>query len=136
MLMMSYAPSQSVVSHMATDDSFLLHGRPRLRAICEAMTHFRDLSPTMPVGEVLMFLLVSLNEGASLTDLAELADMKKSTASRYLLDLSDKTRAGDAGLGLITRDADPSELRKNMYALTSRGTEILRKLLTANDRNS
>ena len=48
----------------------------------------------MPVGEVIMFLHVALNEGASLGELAEKSGMKKSTASRYLLDLSDKTRSG------------------------------------------
>lgn len=118
-----------VGSRIMTEDNVLTHHRGTLRAFCEAITKFRDLSPTMPVGEVLMFLLVALNEGASLTELAEHADMKKSTASRYLLDLSDKTRAGDAGYGLITRDADPDELRRNMYALTTKGRKIVESLV-------
>ena len=65
----------------------------------------------MPVGEVIMFLQVALNEGASLTELCEAVGMKKSTASRYLLDLSDKTRSGGQGYGLVTRETDPEELR-------------------------
>jgi DNA-binding MarR family transcriptional regulator len=106
-----------------------VHNKPLLRAFCAAIGAFRELSPTMPVGEVQMFLLVALNEGASLTELAEEGDMKKSTASRYLLDLSDKTRSGDAGYGLITREPDPEELRRNMYALTDKGRQIVANLV-------
>jgi DNA-binding IclR family transcriptional regulator len=57
----------------------------------------------MPVGEVQMFLAVALNEGANLTELAEMMDMKKSTASRYLLDLSEKVRTGERGFGYRLR---------------------------------
>lgn len=104
------------------------YNRAMLRAFSEALIQFRNLSPTMPVGEVQMFLLVALNEGASLTELAELADMKKSTSSRYLLDLSDKQRTGAQGFGLVMREIDPQELRKNMYALTPKGRNIISAL--------
>lgn len=111
-------------------DNILTHNRAVIRAFCDAIGKFRELSPTMPVGEVQMFLLVALHEGSSLTDLAEYADMKKSTASRYLLDLSDKTRSGAPGFALITRESDPGELRKNMYALTDKGKRILSSLVS------
>ena len=109
-----------------------LHANTRyaLRSILEALNTFRDLSPTMPVGEVVMFLTVALNEGDGLMELASLTDMKKSTASRYLLDLSEKTRTGASGYGLLTRDTDPAELRRNMYALSPKGRKIIQQLVT------
>ena len=103
--------------------------RASIRRVCDAMTRFRELSPTMPVSEVQMFLMVALNEGASLTELCELLDMKKSTASRYLLNLSDKTRTGDSGYGLISRESDPNELRRNMYGLTAKGRRMVQRLV-------
>lgn len=112
-------------------DDPVVYNRKMLRAFCEALVQFRNLSSTMPVGEAYMFLLVALNEGASLTDLAVEADMKKSTASRYLLDLSDKQRTGAAGFGLVVRESDPNELRKNMYALTPKGRKIVAALVNA-----
>jgi DNA-binding MarR family transcriptional regulator len=83
----------------------------------------------MPVGEVQMFLLVALNEGASMTDLAIEADMRKATASRYLLDLSDKNRLGQPGFGLVSREVDPQELRRNVYSLTPKGRSLVNDLI-------
>jgi DNA-binding MarR family transcriptional regulator len=120
---------------MVDDENIVGRNRGVIRSICEAIVQFRELSSTMPVGEVQMFLTVALNEGMSLTELAEKADMKKSTASRYLLDLSDKTRAGGAGYGLITREADPEELRRNMYALSPKGRKIVQRLVAANSNS-
>jgi DNA-binding MarR family transcriptional regulator len=110
---------------MMIDDTKLARNRKSMRAVLTALTTFRELSVSMPVGEVLMFLTVALNEGASLSELAETIGMKKSTASRYLLDLSDKTRVGGAGYGLVHREVDPTELRRNMYSITAKGRTVL-----------
>lgn len=114
-------------------DSKLGLERQRLRAISDALSHFRELSPTMPVGEISIFLTAALNEGSSLKELAELSDMRQSTASRYLLNLSDKTRKGDAGYQLLSRESDPDELRRNMYSLTARGRKVIAKLVASQD---
>lgn len=108
--------------------------RQRLRAISDALSHFRELSPTMPVGEISIFLTAALNEGASLKELAELSDMRLSTASRYLLNLSDKTRKGGAGYQLLSRESDPDELRRNMYSLTAKGRKVVAKLVASKDQ--
>lgn len=111
------------------DDHIVAQNRAAIRSINDALIHFRDLSVTIPIGMVQMFLTVALNEGSSLTELAEIADMRKATASRYLLDLSDKTRAGHPGYGLISRENDPQELRRNMYSLTAKGRIVVQKML-------
>lgn len=110
------------------EDITLYDIRGSIRSALKILHTFRDLSLTMPVGEVLMFLTVALNEGASLTELAALADVRKSTASRYLLDLSDKTRSGSKGHGLVNREQDPAELRRNMYSLTAKGRKVIAQL--------
>ena len=124
-----YLPLDSQgISHIMADDFDLMRTRRSIRSIVEVLNGFRDLSHTMPVGQVVMFLLVALNEGADQTQLAELMDIRKSTASRYLLDLSDKTRDGGRGYELITRDPDPTELRRNVYSLSPKGRALLAKL--------
>ena len=115
------------------DDIQWGHDRQRLRAILDALTHFRALSPTMPVGEIYIFLVAALHEGASLKELAELSDMRQSTASRYLLNLSDKTRRAGDGYKLLNRESDQDELRRNMYSLTAKGRKIISKLVASQD---
>lgn len=130
--MQSVQPHLSVGNRgniLMVDDAVVARNRAVIRSINAALTHFRDLSVTIPIGMVQMFLTVALNEGASLTELAEISDMRKSTVSRYLLDLSDKTRSGNPGYGLISRENDPQELRRNMYSLTAKGRIVLQKML-------
>lgn len=110
------------------DDRTML-ARQSIQALYRALLQMRDLSATMPVAELQMFLLVAVNEGASLTELCEIAGMRKSTASRYLLDLSDKTRTGAAGYGLVTREPDPADFRRNMYALTPKGRNLIKAMI-------
>lgn len=102
--------------------------RTVLRIIFEAMEVFGEVHSAMPVAQVKMFIAVALNEGLSQTELAEITGLKKSTASRYLLDLSDRTRAGGEGFGLVQRETDPAELRKNMYALSPKGRTLVKRL--------
>lgn len=99
-----------------------------LRRFSNALGKFAELSPTMPVMQVLAFMVVAQNEGKSLGELGKIANIKQSTMSRYLLDLSDKTRIGAAGYGLVKRESDPQELRRNMYSLTPKGRLLVREI--------
>lgn len=96
-----------------------------LKGLYETLGAFQSVSPTMPVGEAMMFVAVAINEGSSLTELAEITDAKKSTASRYLLNLSEKRRTGQPGYGVVQREVDPDELRRNMYSLTPLGRKLV-----------
>lgn len=99
-----------------------------IRRFYETLRKFSELSPTMPVMQVVAFVTVAMHEGRSLGELSQIANIKQSTMSRYLLDLSDKTRVGEAGYGLVKREADPQELRRNMYSLTPRGRLLIREI--------
>jgi DNA-binding MarR family transcriptional regulator len=113
------------------DDISLSKQRGTLRFLTDALFELREISGSMPVAEAQMLFTVALNEGASLGELAETAVLKKSTASRYLLNLSDRTRAGGEGYGVVSRETDPDELRRNMYGLTSKGRKIVQKITKA-----
>jgi DNA-binding MarR family transcriptional regulator len=108
--------------------------RSKMRAVLKSMDHFIALSRTMPVTEAQVFLYVSLNEGKSLVDLVKLTGLKQATLSRYLLDLSDKARGGGPGFGLVKRESDPTELRKNMYSLSAQGRNMLSSIIEDIDR--
>jgi DNA-binding MarR family transcriptional regulator len=89
---------------------------------------FQDIYPAMPLSEVQAFISVAKNEGKSLGELAHLTGTKQSSISRYLLDLSDKMRDGSAGYGIVRREIDPKELRRNIYSLSPSGLAIVHRI--------
>lgn len=86
------------------------------------------IDPTVPTQLVQAFLAVGLNEGQTLTDLAELLGTNISTASRQLLDLGERNRKMEPGYGLVDRKVDPMNLRVNRYTLTPKGRLLIREL--------
>jgi len=116
------------VIYMANANPNIDDNRTLLR-LAQALEEFESFSGTMPVSQVRTFFLVASHEGKSQGELAMLADLKVSTISRYLLDLSEKTRKGAEGYGLIRREADPQELRRNMYSLTPKGRNLASRIV-------
>lgn len=100
-----------------------------IKSLMKLMAHFRDISPSMTVSMAVTFLSVAANEGTSLVDLKGPTGFKTSTLSRHLIDLGDRNRKKEAGLGLVDCRQDPMELRKNQYTLTPKGRTLLRKVL-------
>jgi DNA-binding MarR family transcriptional regulator len=85
----------------------------------------------MPITLAHALVTVALNEGKSLQELADLTHVSISNFSRYLLALSDRQRTGGpgSGFGLVIREQDPTNLRKNNYWLSDRGKEFVKELL-------
>lgn len=88
------------------------------------------IDPNVPSQMLQAFLEVGLNEGKTLSELAEGLGTNLSTASRQLLDLGERNRKLEAGYGLVERKQDPMNLRVNRYCLTPKG-KLLMKELTA-----
>lgn len=103
----------------------------KLRKLNKVFLKFRELQNMMPLPLAQTLVLVALNEGKSLVELMRMAGVSQSNMSRYLLELSDRTRDGDlgSGMGLVTRETDPMELRRNMYSLSPKGREFFDGLL-------
>lgn len=89
------------------------------------------IDPNVPTQLVQAFVLVAMNEGKSLTELAKLAGSSASTASRHLLDLGERNRKKEPGYGLVNRQNDPMSLRTNIYTLTARGRLVATTLAEA-----
>lgn len=87
-----------------------------------------SIDPTVPTQLVQAFLAVRLNEGQTLTDIAEHLGTNISTASRQLLDLGERNRKGEPGYGLVDRKVDPMNLRVNRYSLTPKGRLLAKEL--------
>lgn len=86
------------------------------------------IDPLVPTQVVQAFLTVALKEGQTLTELAEQLGTNVSTASRHLLDLSDRNRKMEDGYKLVSRTVDPMNLRVNRYTLTPKGKLLASEL--------
>jgi hypothetical protein len=89
---------------------------------------FRDLRATMPLQYVTTFLLVATNEGKSVTEYATMAGVSKSVMSRHILDIGERDRYMQEGMGLVTYRASPLELRRHEVYLTDKGRALLHRL--------
>lgn len=97
-----------------------------LGAIISGMKTRGHKSP--PVSLLSAFLLVCLEEGLSVEEYAARGKIPYVTMSRHLLDLGDRNRKGERGMGLITARTNPLNRRQREYMLTKRGRLLLEKM--------
>lgn len=94
------------------------------------LNQFRSsIDPNIPAQMLQTFMAVAMNEGKSLTEIADLVSANMSTASRHLLELGERNRRLEAGYGLVTRTPDPMNLRQNSYTLTAKGRLLLANVI-------
>ena len=99
-------------------------------ALLKAMQAFKALDARISVNEVIAFLYAAENEGLSVQDVADLAGMTQSTASRSLRAL------GPAGsewsqppaLGLLEAFLNPDDGRSHVIHLSPAGRELRDRL--------
>src|SRR5262249_18572735 len=107
--------------------------RPAMRtrsALLQAMHAFKALDIRLSLNEAIAFLYVAENEGLSAQEVADLAGMTQSTASRSLRAL------GPAGspwsqppaVGLVEAFLNPNDGRSHVVHLTARGREVRERL--------
>jgi DNA-binding MarR family transcriptional regulator len=103
----------------------------KVRKLDRVFRHFRQIEDTMPITLAHALVAVGLNEGKSLNEIADSVDISVSNFSRYLLALSDRSRTGGpgSGYGLVIREQDPINLRKNSYYLSPQGKLFFNELL-------
>jgi DNA-binding MarR family transcriptional regulator len=89
---------------------------------------FQMLDVEMPIGQIVFFLNAAKLEGASLREVAEASDVKMTTASRYLANLSKVDRFHREGLDLLTSHENPMNRRMKVIELTPKGIAVLAKL--------
>jgi DNA-binding MarR family transcriptional regulator len=89
---------------------------------------FRSIDQDMPIGQVAFFLHASREEGSSLRDVAQMANCKMATASRYLSTLSVRGRKTDNGLDLLFYEENPVDRRQKLIYLSDKGKKLLETL--------
>lgn len=103
------------------------HSKELLAKLGNALEEFRKAFPGQcPVSLIQTFLLVALNEGTTMKDITDRGEMKKSTASRALLDLAGYS---DEGVKLIERRTHPTDLRALQYTLGPKGKRLIAKVV-------
>lgn len=83
----------------------------------------------MPLQYLRTFLRVMHNEGLSVNDYAQQANVSKSVMSRHLLDIGPSSRDPTVpGFGLVESRVDPMERRKHQIYLTPKGRALAQRL--------
>ena len=95
-----------------------------VRGLLGALEPFFALKGTLPTRCVQAFLLVAEEEGLSVGEYARRANMSMSTMSRNLLDIGDRNRHMEEGMGLVTGRANSMNLREKEYFLTDKGRAL------------
>lgn len=101
-----------------------------LECFLTAVESFRDEHPTMTVQAIIAFLLVALYEDEhSVTEYAKEAGVGQTVMTRHLLDLGSRMRKGEEGMGLVSQDFHPDDMRRRVTTLAPDGVTLARKLL-------
>ncbi|SHI04677.1 DNA-binding transcriptional regulator, MarR family [Bradyrhizobium erythrophlei] len=95
------------------------------QALFLALEPFVKESPTITLGNFMTFLRVASAEGKGVTEYADAAGVYKTVMTRHLLDLGDRDRHGEDGLGFIQQVRDRKDMRINRAWITHKGASFL-----------
>jgi DNA-binding MarR family transcriptional regulator len=92
-------------------------------ALLQALHAFKALDPRISVNEVIAFLYAAENEGVSVQEVADLAGMSQSTASRSLRALGPRESpwSQPPAVGLIEAYLNPYDGRSHVIHLSPAG---------------
>jgi DNA-binding MarR family transcriptional regulator len=99
-----------------------------VRILLDIIRHYQKIDSEFPLHYALCLAEISLDEGCSLTTLAERTGLTLSTVSRIAGALSDYRQNGHP-YGLIELRISPAERRRKELYLTARGRNFTQKLV-------
>lgn len=111
--------------------SFTDDERAHLRALLLALKPFIKAKPTIPLSYVITALTVALKENEGVAEYAKACDMSPTVMTRHLLDLGERNRLKEPGLGWIEQERDLFDLRKHRARFTAAGASMLRDVVHA-----
>ena len=99
-------------------------------SLLEALIAFKALDPRIGVNEIVAFLYTCENEGLSVQELAQVARLTQSTASRSLRSLGPPGSdwALPPALGLVEAFINPADARSHVIHLSAAGRELRDRL--------
>jgi DNA-binding MarR family transcriptional regulator len=102
------------------------------RVFLALLHQLQKIDSEFPIQYAICLSEISLNEGCSLTTLAEKTGLSLSTVSRIVGALSDFRQNGEP-YGLVELKVSPEERRRKEIYLTAKGRQTLQKI-TKNNR--
>jgi len=99
-------------------------------AVLQALHLLKGLDARISVNEVIAFLYAAENEGLTVQDMAYVAGLTQSTASRSLRALgpADSPWSQAPALGLVEAFLNPADGRSHVIRLSDRGREVRERL--------
>lgn len=108
--------------------------RITLGKLIRVLTIFRDLDNTMPLSEVLAFLIVVQDDSnITLDELGKRIGTSQGTAARLIQALGTKDRHKEPGLELLSSITDPTNYAKNIRSLTGKGDRLVNNICSIID---
>lgn len=98
----------------------------RRNTVLAAFELFRKMTPDLWINNVLTFLYVCENEGASVSEIAQVSRLLEATASRCIRSFSAPGAPGalKPALGLVELVEDPRDGRGRLVYLTPKGRAL------------
>jgi DNA-binding MarR family transcriptional regulator len=99
-------------------------------SVLQALHAFKALDPRISVNEVIAFLYAAENEGLTVQDMAHVARLTQSTASRSLRALGPKGSewSQPPALGLLEAFLNPDDGRSHVIHLSPAGRDLRERL--------
>jgi len=99
-------------------------------AVLQAIALFKAMDARVSVNEVICFLYAAENEGLTVQDMADIAGMTQSTASRSLraLGAAESPWSQPPALGLLEAYLNPADARSHVIHLTAAGRALRDRL--------
>jgi DNA-binding MarR family transcriptional regulator len=99
-------------------------------SLLEALLALKEIDPRISVNEIVAFLYTCENEGLSVQELAYVARLTQSTASRSLRALgpSDSEWSHPPALGLVEAYLNPNDARSHVIQLSALGRDLRDRL--------
>jgi DNA-binding MarR family transcriptional regulator len=120
-----------MLAHNKFKPSFTEEERAYIRALLLALRPFIKAKPTIPLSYVITTLTVALDENEGVAEYADKVGISPTVMTRHLLDLGERNRLKEPGLGWIVQERDLFDLRKHRARFTSIGSALLRDVVHA-----
>lgn len=103
-----------------------------LRQGLAAVQLLRELSPNLPIPQAEILLLLGANGGEMyMSDLRRATGLTGASLSRNVYNLSDLSWRKVRGLGMVTIEPDPADIRTKIVRLNRAGKAFLKELEVA-----
>ena len=111
--------------------AFSAEERAYASALLASLEAFLGDDTAMPLQYVLAFLRVVAEEGKGVSEYATAARISNTVMTRHLLDIGDRSRNHEAGMGLVYQKRDLQDLRINRTYATALGKSRFQKMMNA-----